>query len=71
MINEVCKSCGGTLNREGNYYICKFCGNRWMIDADSDVHVIDRANAWMALRNCDFEKAAEIRDILKTLYGDE
>ena len=59
MINEVCKSCGGTLNREGNYYVCKFCGNRWMIDADSDVHVIDRANAWMALRNCDFEKASE------------
>lgn len=31
-----------------------------MVDADSDVHVIDRANAWSALRDCDFEKAGEL-----------
>lgn len=57
---ERCKSCGGELNRVGNYYVCKFCGNKWMIDADNDVHVIDRANAWSALRDCDFERAVEL-----------
>lgn len=31
-----------------------------MIDAAEDVHVVDRANAWAALRDCDFEKAAEL-----------
>ena len=31
-----------------------------MIDADNDVHVIDRANAWSALRDCDFERAVEL-----------
>ncbi len=55
-----CKSCGGDLERRGNYYVCKFCGNKWMIDADNDVHVIDRANAWSALRDCDFERAVEL-----------
>ena len=55
-----CKSCGGELNRVGNYYVCKFCGSKWMIDADQDVHVIDRANAWSALRDCDFEHATEL-----------
>ena len=55
-----CKSCGGDLERIGNYYVCKFCGSKWMIDADNDVHVIDRANAWSALRDCDFERAIEL-----------
>ncbi len=55
-----CKSCGGALDRSGNYYICRFCGNKWMIDADNDVHVIDRANAWGALRDYDFEKSVEL-----------
>ncbi len=60
MYLNVCKSCGGELIREGNYLKCKFCGNVWTVDADSDVHVIDRANAWAALRDCDFEKAGEL-----------
>lgn len=33
-----------------------------MIDAESDIHAIDRANAWSALRDCDFEKAGELFD---------
>ena len=66
---DVCKSCGGSLERIGNYYVCKFCGSKWMIDADNDVHVIDRANAWSALRNCDFERAAELRDKIKEMEG--
>ena len=41
MTFDKCKSCGGELSRTGNYYVCKFCGNKWMIDADNDVHVID------------------------------
>ncbi len=57
---NVCKSCGGETVRQGNYYVCKFCGNKWMIDAAEDVHVVDRANAWAALRDCDFEKSAEL-----------
>lgn len=57
---DVCKSCGGGLERIGNYYVCKFCGSKWTIDADQDVHVIDRANAWSALRDCDFERACEL-----------
>ena len=57
---DVCKSCGGALERIGNYHICKFCGSKWIIDADNDVHVIDRANAWSALRDCDFERACEL-----------
>ena len=57
---NVCKSCGGETVRQGNYYVCKFCGNKWMIDAAEDVHVVDRANAWAALRDCDFERSAEL-----------
>ena len=60
MYQEICRSCGGELERRGNYYVCKFCGSKWMIDAAEDVHVVDRANAWAALRDCDFEKAAEL-----------
>ena len=55
-----CRSCGGELERVGNSYVCKFCGSKWVIDADQDVHVIDRANAWSALRDCDFEHAGEL-----------
>ena len=55
-----CKSCGGNLNRAGNYYICEYCGNKWEIDRADDVHAVDRANAWSALRDNDFEKAAEL-----------
>lgn len=55
-----CKSCGGVVTRVGNSLVCKSCGNKWTIDADQDVHVIDRANAWSALRDCDFEKATEL-----------
>ena len=60
MTFDKCKSCGGELTRIGNYYVCNFCGSKWMIDADNDVHVIDRANAWSALRDCDFERAVEL-----------
>lgn len=60
MTFDRCKSCGGEVSRNGNYYACKHCGNKWIIDADNDVHVIDRANAWAALRDCDFERAVEL-----------
>ena len=59
-MENTCRSCGGLLERKGNYHCCRFCGNKWMIDADNDVHVIDRANAWSALRDCDFERAVEL-----------
>ncbi len=60
MENIVCKSCGGSVTRKGNYYICDFCRSKWMIDSGNDVHAVERANAWEALRNNDFEKAAEL-----------
>ena len=56
----VCKTCGGPVNRVGNYYICEYCRNKWEIDSGNDVHAVDRANAWSALRDGDFEKAAEL-----------
>ena len=56
---NTCRSCGGVLERAGNYYVCKFCGNKWEIDVGNDIYVVDRANAWAALRDCDFEAAVE------------
>lgn len=56
----ICKTCGGPVNRVGNYYVCEYCRNKWEIDSGNDVHAVDRANAWSALRDGDFEKAAEL-----------
>ena len=60
MENISCKACGGELNRIGNYNVCRFCGNKWIIDENNDVHVVDRALAWAALRDNDFEHAVEL-----------
>jgi len=57
---NTCKTCGGAVLREGNYYVCEACGNRWMINAADDVRAVQRANAWEALRQSDFEKATEL-----------
>lgn len=59
MQNMKCKTCGGPVNRVGNFYVCEYCRNKWEIDSGNDVHAVDRANAWSALRDGDFEKAAE------------
>lgn len=56
----VCKTCGGPVNRVGNYYVCEYCRNKWEIDSGNDVHAVERANAWAALRDGDFEKATEL-----------
>jgi len=56
----VCKTCGGPVNRVGNYYVCEYCRNKWEIDSGNDIHAVDRANAWSALRDGDFEKATEL-----------
>ena len=56
-----CKSCGASgLERVGNYYVCKHCGNKWIIDLANDVTAVERANAWEALRVGDFEKATAL-----------
>jgi hypothetical protein len=60
MENMVCKICGGSLTRKGNNFVCDFCASKWMIDLGDDVHAVERANAWEALRGSDFEKAAEL-----------
>lgn len=59
MENTRCKTCGGSIERNGNYYICEYCDNKWEIDSSDDVHVVERANAWSALRDGDFEKATQ------------
>ena len=60
MENLVCKTCGGVIERKGNYYQCKYCTSKWMADLSDDVHAVERANAWTALREGNFEKAAEL-----------
>ena len=60
MEKSICKTCGGSIIRNGNYYICEYCGSKWTIDVSNDVHAVERANAWEALRNYDFGKAAEL-----------
>ena len=63
MTLKKCKMCGEPLNRrEGNYYVCDFCGNKWEIDSSNDVHAVERANAWIALQGSDFERATELFD---------
>ena len=59
MENNICKSCGGALERQGNINLCKYCGHKWIIDVAEDIHTVERANAWSALKDCDFERAAE------------
>lgn len=61
---NLCKTCGGDLHRVGNHYICQSCGNKWAIDEADDVHVVDRANAWAALRDGNFDHAAELFEII-------
>ena len=62
MEEKVCKSCGGTITRKGNFYVCDFCMSKWLIDASEDITAVERANAWEALRLSDFEKATELFD---------
>lgn len=59
-MTNVCKTCGGSVERIGNFYVCDYCGNKWEIDSGNDVHAVDRANAWSALRDGDFEKSTEL-----------
>lgn len=59
---NVCKTCGGSIERIRNYYICEYCGNKWEIDSSNDIHAVERANAWAALRDGNFEKATELFD---------
>ena len=60
MEHHICKCCGMKLNREGNYYVCDYCGNKWLIDVSNDISAVERANAWEALRQCNFERAVEL-----------
>lgn len=60
MQQKLCGTCGAVLERKGDSYVCRYCGNKWVADAADDIRVIDRANAWAALRDCDFEKACEL-----------
>lgn len=68
---NVCKTCGGPMQRVGNYYVCEYCRNKWEIDSGNDIHAVDRANAWAALRDGDFEKAAELFENLILKDGND
>lgn len=70
-MGNVCKTCGGPMQRVGNYYVCEYCRNKWEIDSGNDIHAVDRANAWAALRDGDFEKAAELFENLILKDGDD
>lgn len=73
MENIRCKTCGGTVSRLNNSYVCDFCHNRWIVDAADDIQAVDRANAWAALRDGDFEKASQLFEniIIKDPQGHE
>ncbi len=60
MVDLICKVCSGELERIGNYYVCRHCRHKWMIDVANDVNAVQRAHAWEALRVGDFEKASEL-----------
>ena len=68
-----CKVCGGAIERKGNFYVCLHCRTKWVIDVADDVHAVDRANAWAALRDGNFERATELFEniILKDKNGHE
>lgn len=59
---KTCKTCGGSLKKLGNYYVCEFCGNRWESDVADDINAVQRSNAWETLRSGDFEKAESLFD---------
>ncbi len=59
---KTCKTCGGSLKKLGNYYVCEFCGNRWESDVSDDINAVQRSNAWETLRSGDFEKAESLFD---------
>ena len=60
MQQKLCGTCGAPLDRKGDGYVCRYCGNKWVADPIDDIRVIERANAWAALRDCDFERACEL-----------
>ncbi len=39
-----CKTCGGQVNRVGDYYICDRCRKKWEINGGDDVCVVECAN---------------------------
>ena len=60
MVFQRCNSCGGRVEREGNYFVCESCHNKWLIDIANDIHAVRRATAWDALKRSDFEEAIEL-----------
>lgn len=57
-----CKTCGEQLvEKKGEYYICKYCGHRWMIEENAK-RSMALENAWESLRLADFDRAEEFFD---------
>ncbi len=57
--NNQCRACGGATVREGNEFVCKFCGSRWALVAEDSLQV-KLQNAWEAQRHSDFDRATEL-----------
>ena len=55
-----CKMCGGDLTREGGFFLCDHCGSKWEIDRADDANAVDFANAWIAAREGNFQRAIEL-----------
>lgn len=55
-----CKMCGGDLVREGGFFLCDHCGSKWEVDRADDANAVDFANAWIAVREGDFQRATEL-----------
>ncbi len=57
--NNECRACGGATIRDGNEFVCKFCGSKWAMIAEDSLQV-QLQNAWEALRQSDFDKSVEL-----------
>ena len=54
-----CKNCDGTTVRDGNFFVCEFCGTKWA-NLTEDSTQVKLESAWDALRSNEFDKAVDL-----------
>ncbi|MBR3879193.1 MAG: leucine-rich repeat protein, partial [Clostridia bacterium] len=57
---ERCRTCGGVLERRGDYFVCQSCGHKYEVDITDNATLIDKEHAWSVFRSMDFEKAIDL-----------
>ena len=57
---ERCRTCGGNLERKGDYWACQSCGNKYELEITDNSSLIDKEHAWSVFRSMDFEKAVDL-----------